>query len=201
VASAGLVTTLGRWGSREALELGVAGGGVAGARDVASGVRPLARARAALGASWLGGSAEVARVFFSEGAGDAPGRPSGLAAVGRVRLGTRSGLRLVANVAARDGLDPVLARALVDPALEPAAGFLALSGTTAGAGLVVPWSRWLTTHVGADGDLTQQELVAARAGVELRDRCGCLTFRVTAARRIGREGVDAWLALDFAGDP
>jgi hypothetical protein len=73
-------------------------------------------------------------------------------------------------------------------------------GTTGGAGLVVPWAHAVATSVGADGDFTHRELVAARAGVELRDRCGCVTLRVMGAHRLGREGVDVWLALDFAAD-
>jgi hypothetical protein len=199
LAHAGFVTSLGRWGAREALELGVSGGAAGGAQATRSGVRSLARARAAATLGWLGASADVARVF-GEADARAAGRASGFGAVARVRLGPRDGLRLLANVAARDGLDPVLARALVDAPLEPAAGLLAQEGTTGGAGLVVPWSRWLTTSVGADADATHEELVAARAGIELRDRCGCLTMRLMGAHRLGREGVDVWLALDFAAD-
>lgn len=201
LAHAGFVTTLGRWGARQALELGMSGGGAAGARATASGVRPLARARAAITFTWLGASADVARVF---GERDAPvgasGRASGVAAVGRLRLGPRTGVHVLGNVAARDGIDPVLARALVDAPLEPASGFLTRAGTTGGAGLAVPWSRWLTTTLGADGDATREELVAARAGIVVRDRCGCLTLRMMGAHRLGREGVDVWVALDFASD-
>jgi hypothetical protein len=197
LAQAGLVTTLGRWGAREAFELAVAGGGAGGERAVASGVRPLARARVAATLSWLGASADVSHVFDDPSAID---RAGGFAGVGRLRLGLRDGIRLLTNVAARDGIDPVLARALVDAPLEPAAGFLAQTGTTGGAGIVVPWSRVLTTSLGADGDASRRELVAARAGIEVRDRCGCLTLRVTGAQRLGREGVDVWLALDFAAD-
>lgn len=210
IGDAGITTTLGRWGAREAIELLAAGGAAAGSRTAESGLRPLARARAAATIAWLGVTADVARVF---GRGDTsaaePGTASGSAVVARARLGRTDGPRVLANVAVRDGIDSVLARALVDAPLEPAAGFLASEGTTGGAGFVVPWSRALTTSVGADADLTgtsgtvsrsSVELVAARAGVELRDRCGCLTLRVMGAHRLGREGVDVWLALDFAAD-
>jgi hypothetical protein len=192
---AGFTTTLGRWSSREAIELGGAGGVALGSRRVVSRARPLARARAAATLSWLGLSGDVATVR----AGDTDVE-NGFAAIGRMRLGPGDGVRLLTNVATRDGLDPVLARALVDAPLEPASGFLATEGTTGGAGLVVPWGHAVTTSVGADGDLTHRELVAARAGLELRDRCGCLTLRVMGAHRLGREGVDVWLALDFAAD-
>ena len=42
--------------------------------------------------------------------------------------------------------------------------------------------------------------LAARGGIELRDKCGCLTVRAMGSHRIGRTGVDVWLSLDFAAD-
>jgi len=195
ISTAGFTTTLGRWSSREAFELGGAGGLAFASRLTRSGTRPLARGRVAATLSWVGLSGDVATV---QGGDD--DTENGFAAVGRMRLGRADGVRILTNVAAREGLDPVLARALVDAPLEPASGFLVTEGTTGGAGLVVPWGRAVTTSVGADGDATHRELVAARAGVELRDRCGCLTLRVMGAHRLGREGVDVWLALDFAAD-
>ncbi len=197
IAHAGLVSTLGRWGARDALELSVSGGGVGGGTFEASRMRPVARARAAGSTAWLGVSADAARAFVSsldDGTGEA------FAVVARLRLGPRDGLHLSSHVASRGDLDPVLARALVDAPLEPAAGFLTDAGTTGGAGIVVPWSRWVTTSAGADFDITRRELVGARAGLELSDRCGCLTLRVLGAHRLGRDGVDVGLALDFASD-
>jgi hypothetical protein len=195
LAVGGFTSTVGRWSSREAFEIGGAGGTAFGSLRTTSRVRPLARARAAASLAWFGASADVATVL-----GGARETADGFGAVGRARLGRLDGLRLLANVAARDGIDPVLARALVDAPLEPASGFLIQEGTTGGAGVVIPWARAVTTSFGADGDLTHRELVAARAGLELRDRCGCLTLRVLGAHRLGREGVDVWLALDFAAD-
>jgi hypothetical protein len=198
---AGLTTTVGRWSSREAFELGLVGGAAFGARGDPARALPLARGRAAATLVWLGASADVATVLGGESdAALSSGTSNGFAAVGRARLGRADGLRLLANVAARAGIDPVLARAVVDAPLEPASGFLVQEGTTGGAGLVVPWARAVTTSIGADGDATRRELVAARAGIELRDRCGCFTLRVMGAHRLGREGVDVWLALDFAAD-
>jgi hypothetical protein len=54
--------------------------------------------------------------------------------------------------------------------------------------------------MGADVDATHRELVGARGGIALRDRCGCVTLRVNGSHRIGRPGVDVWVALDFAAD-
>lgn len=201
VVDGGVTTTIGRWSSREALEIGVVGGGAFGSRGDPSRLLPLARGRVAATLVWFGASADVATVLGGESdAALASGTSNGFAGVGRARIGRADGLRLLANVASRGGIDPVLARALVDAPLEPASGFLVQEGTTGGAGLVVPWARAVTTSFGADGDATHRELVAARAGVELRDKCGCLTLRVMGAHRVGREGVDVWLALDFASD-
>ena len=198
---AGASTTIGRWSSKEAFEIGVVGGGAFGSRGDPSRVLPLARGRVAATLVWFGASADVATVLGGESdAAVATGTSNGFAALGRARIGRTDGLRVLANVASRDGIDPVLARALVDAPLEPASGFLAQEGTTGGAGLVIPWARAVTTSIGADGDATRRELVAARAGVELRDRCGCLTLRMMGAHRLGRDGVDVWVALDFAAD-
>ena len=191
IADVGVDETLGRWGTRDAFTIGGAVGSAFGARATAVGVRPLARARASASMTYFAATGELAEVLAS---------PGGQVGIARVRLGKSDGVRILANVAARDGVDPVLARALVDAPLEPAAGFLTEEGTTGGAGLVVPWTRWLTTSVGADGDAVTNDLVAVRGGVELRDRCGCLTLRANASHRVGREGVDVWIALDFAAD-
>lgn len=193
LATGGLATSLGRWGSKEALDALVAGGIAFGANlDV---VRALVRGRLALSTRPIGASADVGLVTSGEG-----GPANGVAMASRVRLGPQDGVRVLVNAASRDRVDPLLARALVDAPLEPASGFLVAEGTTGAAGLVIPWSRVVTTSAGADADLTAGELVAARGGIELRDRCGCLTIRLNGAHRVGRTGVDVWLAIDFASD-
>lgn len=192
VATAGVTSTLGRWAKRTSLDALLAAGAAYGSVDVASRVRPLVRGRLSASLDWFGASAEGAHVRGDD-------RPEdGTAIVGRVRVGRASGLRVLANVAARDGLDPVLARLLTDAPLEAPAGFLVREGTTGGAGVVVPWSRVVATSAGADADATKGELVAARGAVELRDTCGCITLRVNGSHRIGRPGVDVWLVIDFA---
>lgn len=194
LADVGMSTGVGRWGARKALTVDVAGGAAFGSDVVDQAVRPLGRARMAASLSWFGATLDGGYVL-----GDARAR-SGAVTVARVRLGSSDGPRLLANVAERNGLDPVLARALSDVATEPSSGFLTNEGTTGGAGLVVPWSHFLTTSVAADADATRAELVSARGAIELRDRCGCLTLRALGAHRIGRSGVDVWVALDFAAD-
>ena len=118
--------------------------------------------------------------------------------VARVRVGAVDGIHLTLLAAERDGIDPVAARALTDAPVEPSGGFLASSGWTVGARARIPWTSWLATTGGADGDLTAQVLVAARGGIELRDHCGCLVVRANGAHRIGRDGVDVWVTIDLA---
>ncbi len=192
LARVGVVTSLGRWSTREAVDLEVSAGGAYGADDVASKVKPLARVRGTGSMRLLGLSLDGAHVTGE-------GRvASAWAGEGRLRVGASDGLRVLGNVAVREGVDPVLARALSDAPLEPSAGFFAREGTTGGASVVVPFTPNLVTSGGLDADLGAGELVAARGGLELRDRCQCVAFRAMGSHRLGRRGVDVWVALDFA---
>jgi hypothetical protein len=186
VAALGWANALGRWGARGAAEVDASGGAVG---DGTSALGAL-RARAAATGDWVALRADFARVFASSGA-------DGGAFVARARLGPASGLNLGAHVAERDGVDPLVARALVDAPLEPASGFLALAGWTGGARLAVPLGSRVTTRAGADVDLDARQLVAAVGALELHDPCGCVVVRATAAHRIGRDGVDVWLTVDL----
>jgi hypothetical protein len=96
-------------------------------------------------------------------------------------------------------VDPVLARALVDPTLEPASGFFAATGWTAGADAGVPFGSRITLRASSDADLTARELVAVGGAIELHDPCGCVVLRANGAERIGRGGVDVWLSIDLPG--
>ena len=183
-----LYNALGRWGSREGGELEVSAGVVGEDHGRA---RPVLRWRGATSSTWIGAGGEAARVFGVDG-------PAGVAAAARYRFGRADSLHIGAVLAYREGVDPVIARALGDAPLEPASGFLSREGLTGGARLAVPWSSVVTTTVGADGDLSARELVAARGSIELRDRCGCLVVRGTGAHRIGREGVDVWVTIDLS---
>jgi hypothetical protein len=190
VAALGWANALGRWGTRGAAELDASGGVVGEGASALGALR--ARAAAAAAGEWLGLRADFARVFAPSSAGT-----DGGAFVARARLGPASGLNLAAHVAERDGVDPLVARALVDAPLEPASGFLALPGWTGGARLALPLGSRVTTRAGADVDLDGRQLVAALGALELHDPCGCVVVRATASHRIGREGVDVWLTVDL----
>ena len=188
-ADAGLANTIGRWGDATAADVDVAAGGIGDA----SGATGAIRERATLTAAWGRLSGEAAQVLI-------PGL-IGHAFAARARIGRADSLALTANAAAREGIDPLRARALTDGPLEPSSGFLSASGVTGGARVVVPWTRAIMTTAGADGDLTSGRLVAAIGSVELRDACRCIIVRATGARRIGRDGVDIWLTVDLPEAP
>jgi hypothetical protein len=187
VAAAGWSNTLGRWGSRRSVEADVDGGAVGDLRTA----WPALRARAAATLAWLGLRGDLARVLAPSSNG------GGGAFVAWARLGEDRGLHVAAHVAERDAVDPVLARALVDAPLEPASGFLASPGWTGGGRLSVPLGSRVTARAGADVDLDAGQLVAALGALELHDPCGCVVVRASAAHRIGRDGVDAWLTVDI----
>jgi hypothetical protein len=184
IAAATWANVLGRWGSRGAAEVDLSAGGVG---DV-SGTDLALRARVTVTADWLGLRGDVARVF---------GPSEGGATVGQARIGPATWLHVSAHVAGRDGVDPLIARTLADVPLEPATGFLSMTGWTGGASVVLPLGNRITVRAGADADLSANDLVAELGSIELHDPCGCVVVRAIASHRIGREGVDAWVTVDL----
>jgi hypothetical protein len=205
LAAASWYNAVGRWGSRASAEVDGAIGaigtvtttGTAGDAGNARRALPLLRVRGAAGGHWLGLNLDFARVLASSPDASRWASPGG-ALIARARIGPASGLHVSAHVAERDGVDPLVARALVEPPLEPANGFLAVSGWTGGALVGLPIGALVTTRAGADVDLEARELVAALGALELHDACRCVVARVAAAHRIGRDGVDVWLSMDLA---
>jgi hypothetical protein len=187
-ASAGWYNAIGRVGSRASAELDASGGAVG---DDQRGL-PVVRARGAASGEWLALQADFARVFPTLGAAGAGG-----ALVARVRVGEARGFDVSAHIAERDGIDPLVARAIVDAPLEPASGFLAATGWTGGTGVGVPIGPRITTKASADFDFESRRLVAALAALELHDPCNCVVVRANAAHRIGRDGIDVWLSVDL----
>ena len=192
VATAGWANAIGRWGARTSGELDAEAGLVGSLPSTggASRVEGALRARISIEASVLSLRADAARVIAA-----AASRGGAFSAYARV--GPRSGLHAGAHVAERDGVDPVLARALVDPTLEPASGFFVATGWTGGADAGVPLGSRVTVRAGADADLSARELVAVGGALEVHDPCGCVVVRANAAERIGRGGVDVWLSIDL----
>jgi hypothetical protein len=195
IGVAGWSSAFARSGSRASMDVDVAGGAVGDGTEV----RPLLRALATADGPWLGLRADFARVFVAPSLDAAT--QSGGAFIAAARIGPASGLHLAAHAAERDGVDPYLARALIDVPFEAASGFLSAPGWTGGAGLGVPFGPRVTARAGADVDLGSGELVAALGALEIHDPCNCVVVRATAAHRIGREGIDAWVAVDLSRPP
>jgi hypothetical protein len=188
IADAGFETAIGRWAAREGLELRAAAGGIGGDQESVS---PVVRWKAAASLPWLGFGAEGGHAFGSSA--------TGYAMAARLRVGLLSSLNLGMNVAARAGVDPVRARALTDAPDATSMGLLAAEGWTGGARLSLPLTAYLTARGGAEGDLTADKLIAARASFEFHDRCRCVVIGANGAERIGRPGVDVWLSVGLAG--
>jgi hypothetical protein len=203
LAAAGWDNQVGRIGSRASWDLDLAGGALGGAQ----GTFPAILARAAAVGTWATFRGDFAHVFGG------PGTVEGEALIVRGRAGLASSLHLALHVAERDGVDPILARALVDAPLEPASGYLSATGWSGGARAAVPLGRRVTAQGGADVDFGaaappaapqtggpntgQLRLVAASGALEVHDPCGCLVVRLTGAHRVGRDGVDVWLTVDL----
>ncbi len=185
LADAGLRSALGQWGARRGLSVAVDAGGVGGNEQAS-----------ALAVRWR---AAASSTFFGMGAegADVAGGAWGHALTTRVRVGSVRSLSLAVLVAGRAGVDPVVARALTDAPLASSSGFLATPGWTSGARVTVPITGLVTARGGADADLSTERLVAARASLEVHDRCHCVAVRLSGAERLGREGVDVWLSVDL----
>jgi hypothetical protein len=164
----------------------------AGAIGNANGWWPALRARVDANMVWLAMHADFARVLAGSSAAGWGG-----AFVARARAGLETGLNVAAHVAERDGIDPLVARVLVDAPLEPASGFLTTVGWTGGARVALPLGDRITARAGADLDIDARKLVAALGALEFHDPCNCVVVRASVAHRIGRGGVDAWLAVEL----
>jgi hypothetical protein len=133
--------------------------------------------------------ADFARVFDKDSG-------QGGALLAWARLGPADGLHVSAHVAERDGVDPVVARALVDPPLEPESRFLDAPGWMGGARAGIPLGSRVTVRGGADVALDPLAWIDAGGSIEVHDPCGCVVVRANGAYRIGRPGVDVWVSVD-----
>jgi hypothetical protein len=186
VVAAGWDNRLMRTSSRAGADLQA----VAGIAATTQRYLPLVRVRVDLEGPWTALHGDFARAL-------APGSDAGGALVSSARLGPDLGLNLNVHVAERDRVDPLMARSLLDPALEPESGFMSSSGWSGGARASLPLGSRVALRGGADVDLEARTLVAALAGIEVHDPCNCLVARLNGAHRIGRGGVDVWLSIDL----
>lgn len=193
VAEASLLSSLGRLGSRGAWDFELAAGAVGTLSGTESSTQSVLRARQVLSFRYAALIAEGAVAGPSTGGG--ADRGAAIAAHGR--LGARDRVSLRTRLFAETGLSPVAARLLVDPLREAPTAYVGREGVTGGAALRVPFTPWLAADGGADMDLSEHRLLGARAGIELRDRCGCFVVRLAGSQRLGRAGTDVWLSVDL----
>lgn len=185
-AVAGLDNALGSTSNRAGATLGVRAGYVGPAR------RPVPAVAGRLGASldWLALRSDAAWL---------PRQPRDVVEATRLRVGREDGLHVTGYVEGRSGASPTLARLLVADAFDaPAQGWFDQDGFSTGAGLGVPWTRWLASAVSADYDLRSRRLLGVRGSLAYRHPCGCLAVVAWAGHRLGRRGVDAWMSVDLA---
>lgn len=180
----GASSALGRYGARDGAEVD------AGLGYAVSSEEPFSRLKIAAGGTFVLVGLEAGATLSA--------RP-GVAGSLRARLGAVERLHLEGRLGGRGGADPTLAR-LLSPSFAlamPGVRYFAGDGLSAGAAVVVPWTRHLTTRAGADFDAVSKTLLGARASIDLRDGCGCVTLRLFGSQRLGRDGVDVWLALEL----
>ncbi len=182
-AEGGVATSLGRWASGNSGEALATAGALSDSR----GTRGLVRWRVAATSSVVSANVDGAHVL---GDGDA--------IAFRVRLGAMDRLGLRAHGTWRRGEDPIAARALGDAPITVPIGYVSTEGFSGGVAASIPWARFLATRGGVDWDFTAGRLLGAWGTIELRDTCGCLRLRVTGAHRLGRDGLDVWMSIDFA---
>lgn len=118
---------------------------------------------------------------------------------GRARLGRVRSAEVTGRVSYRTAFDPVAARALALGSNEAVGvGWLDREGTSVGLDGAVGVGRGYRTFAGADADVGRGNLVGGRGGVLYEHPCGCVTVSSWIGKRLGRDGVDAWLALNLA---
>lgn len=186
-AQTGVDSDLGRWARRDGMSIGVSAGAVGDGNDAAAAVRGRVAGEGDVAALRVDGGALSGNLSTNRGG----------AFMSRARIGEKESIHLGGWLGVRRGVDPIRARLLTDAPLEPTGGFYAAEGTTGGASILMPWAHFLSTGAAVDADLDAGELVAARLDVTLRDRCRCTLVKGTVSRRIGRDGVDAWLSIEL----
>jgi hypothetical protein len=189
LSSAGVRTAAGSPGSGSAAEAQLAAGTLGRFERSEPAVAVLASVHAQ--APWAALRTEAAWL----GAGGAQGR----VALVRARAGALRGPHVRARLALQQGVEPSLARALTWG--EPhsvGAGWLDRAGSSLGLDAATPLGAGYGLMAGADADGAERRLLAARGGVSYAHPCGCLRASVWVSQRLGRDGVDGWLALDLA---
>jgi len=187
LGSAGVASALGRYGSREALELELRGGAL-GDLDTER-VEPALASELGADGEWVGARVESAA---------RPDSARELFASGRLRLGRADDLHVESHVTGGLADAPLGARALLtDHFAGSVRPYLEQPGWSAGARVGVPWTRQLASEVAAEADATEARVLAWRAALGYRHPCGCFALLGRTGHRIGRDGFDVDVTLDL----
>lgn len=118
--------------------------------------------------------------------------------VARAGAGRHNTPGLSVEVAGRDGIDSLDARALspVGARWMPV-GVMASPGTSLFAAGHLPLGSGLRLGVESDWDLGDQGWLAAGSGLLLEHPCRCAGAQLWVSRRVGRPGTDAWLSVEL----
>jgi hypothetical protein len=186
VASAGIRSTVGESGGhRSALSVAARGGAVGEGTRI-----PLAVL------SWNAAARAPFAALSGEGVSSATG-PTGHVITSEARIGREEVAYLGGHVMSRVGTTPIASR-LLSGWDAPWVPWFERTGWSAGGRTGVLWTRWLTSAVDADYDLTRRTLLSVRGTIGYRHPCGCLAVTLWGGHRLGRGGVDSWLTIDLA---
>ena len=116
----------------------------------------------------------------------------------RTSVGGMHSAKANIDIASRSNTDPVDAAAF-EPSTQIAnpCGVLSQSGTSLSVGGHLPLGSTIRAEVMSDWDLGEKAWLSTGSGLVLEHPCGCLQGRAWVSRRVGREGTDAWLALEL----
>jgi hypothetical protein len=185
LALSGIDNSLGNWGARSGLRLGLRGG-FAGPKDEPL---PIGSGKLLLDSRYFG-----ARVDGGVQVDDL----ERLATSGRVRLGRVDTVHLSVFGEGRREREPVLSRLLASDSWDvSSAGWYDRKGFSAGSELGIAWTRWLATSGGVERDLTHEEWLQMSGALGYRHACGCLALYSWLGHRLGREGIDVQVSVDL----
>ncbi len=137
------------------------------------------------------------RIGLSAEGGWTPERDA-VVSVARLRVGASDDIHLGVSAEGNSGGPLRLVRLVSDDGWHtPVSPWLDGDGWSTGASMGIPWTSWLATQAAVDWDLTEGQLLAVRGSIAYRHPCGCLAALAWAGHRIGRDGLDAWVALDL----
>lgn len=185
VMQMGLANALARLGGQNRAEVRLAAGAVA----TDGGAVPVVRMQIALESS-------MARIDGQLGLVAVDGKAS-QAATAAVRIGHESLVLVGARLSYQRGDYAERARLLVDAGTDPLLRWYPHDLFTGTASASFPLAPALRIAAGADYDFQQHTMLGMRGALEVRDRCKCVALRVYAGKRLGRDGVDAGIVIDF----